>query len=61
MSNELMENEAFCIGVSVGIMLHQQRVVAANKQKEFLKIGDTLYYIQDGKERLQEMLNEICK
>ena len=59
--DQLLETEAFCIGVSVGIMLHQQRVVAANKRKEFLKIGDTLYYIQDGKERLQEMLSEICK
>ena len=58
---DLMENEAFCTGVAVGVALHQQRVVTAHKQKEPIKVGDTLYYLQDGRERLQEMLGEICK
>lgn len=61
MSKELMENEAFCTGVEVGINLHQQKVVTAHERKEPLKIGDTLYYLQDGRERLQEFLEKICK
>lgn len=59
--DELMENEAFFTGVSVGIALHQEKVVNASKRKEHLKIGDNLYYVQDGRERLKELLDQICK
>lgn len=53
---------AFCNGVAVGICLYQRAVVTAHKRKEPLKIGDdTLYYIQDGRERLAEVLEKICK
>ncbi|MEY8425552.1 hypothetical protein AALB52_23255 [Lachnospiraceae bacterium 38-14] len=58
---QLMENEAFCIGVNVGIHIFQQKVLTAHKQREGLKIGDNLYYIQSGRERLQEVLEKICK
>ena len=58
----LLENEIFCIGVSVGVNLYQQKIVSAHERKEPLKIGDgTLYYIQDGRERLAEVLEKICK
>ena len=57
--DELMENEAFVNGIAVGIHLHQQRVIQAHKRKEPLKIGDTLYYLQDGRERRKEMLDKI--
>ena len=56
-----MESEAFCCGVSAGINLHQQKVVMASESKEPLKIGDNLYYVQNGRERLQEMIEKICK
>ena len=58
---EMIESEAFCCGVSVGINLHQQKVVMASERKEPLKIGDELYYVQNGRERLQEMIEKICK
>lgn len=58
---ELMENEAFCMGVSVGINIFQQRVIEAHKRKESLRIADNLYYIQSGRERLEEFLEKICK
>lgn len=61
MSNELMENEAFANGIVVGIYLHQQRVIAAHKRKEPLVIGDEIYYLQSGRERLQEFLEKICE
>ena len=57
----MIESEAFCNGVSVGINLHQQKVVMASESKEPLKIGDNLYYVQSGRERLQEMIEKICK
>lgn len=60
MSN-LLENEAFASGVAVGIGLYQQKVVMAHERKEHLKIGDNLYYVQDGRERLAEVLEKICK
>lgn len=61
MSTGLTENEAFCTGVQVGVALHQQRVTAAHKRKEPLIIGDDLYYLQSGRERLEEYLTQICK
>lgn len=61
MSNELLENEAFANGIVVGIQLHQQRVLAAHRRKEPVKIGDEIFYLQNGRERLQELLEKICK
>ena len=58
---EMIESEAFCNGVAVGINLHQQKVAMASERKEPLKIGDELYYVQNGRERLQEMIEKICK
>ena len=51
----------FCNGIAVGISLYQMAVVSAHERKIPLKIGDNLYYIQDGRERLQEMIDKICK
>lgn len=59
--NDLAEDETFCSGVAVGISLHQQKVIAAHERREYLKIGNTLYYLQDGRERLQEMFDKICR
>ena len=59
--DELMENETFVNGVAAGINLHQQRMVAAHERKEPLIVGDTIYYLQDGRERLQEFLEKICR
>ena len=58
---ELLKNEVFCTGVNVGINLYQQKIIAAHKRKEPIKIGDTLYFLQIGRERLQEMLDKICR
>lgn len=58
MSKELTENEVFLDGVMVGISLHQKRVIAAHERKEPI---DTLYYLQSGRERLEEFLNKICR
>lgn len=56
-----MENEIFFKGVITGISLHQQKVITAHKRKEPLRIGDNLYYLQDGRERLQEFLEKVCE
>lgn len=55
------EQEAFINGVAVGISLHQQRVLAAHKRNEVLIIGDELFYLQSGRERLEEYLEKICE
>lgn len=59
--SDLLENEEFTKGVAVGVTLHQQKVITAHERKEPLKIGDNLYYLQSGRERLAEMLNQICR
>ena len=58
---DLMENEVFCTGVAVGINIHQQKVITAHERKEPLKIGDELYFLQTGRERLADVLNRICE
>ena len=57
--NDLMENEAFFTGIVTGINLYQNKLITAHERNEPIKIGDDLYYIQSGKERLTEMMNEI--
>lgn len=59
--SDLQENEIFFKGLITGICLYQQKVVTAHKRKEFLKVGDSLYYLQDGRERLRELVDKICK
>ncbi len=61
MSEELMENDAFMSGVAVGMNLYQQKIVTAHERREGILIGDTLYYLQDGRERLEELLEKVCR
>lgn len=61
MSRGLVENEAFYTGIAVGVNLYKQKVVTAHERKEPLKIGENLYYIQNGRERLQEVIEKICR
>ena len=62
---EIMDNSyevnAFSNGIVVGINLYQQKVVTAQKNNEAIKIDGELYYIQSAKERLQDMVDKICK
>ena len=51
----------FCNGIAVGICLYQRAVVSAHERKKPLKIGDNLYYVQSGRERLEEYLEKMCK
>ena len=55
------EVNAFCNGMVVGINLYQQKVVTAQKNNESIKIGGELYYVQDARERLQDMMDKICR
>ena len=59
--NDLLENEAFSIGVATGISLYQNKVVTAHERKESIIIGDNAYYVQSGRDRLQEAIDKICK
>lgn len=57
---EILESQAFCNGVTVGINIYQQKVVMAQKNNEAIKIDGELYYVQSGK-RLQDMIDKVCK
>lgn len=59
--NELMDNEAFYYGLICGINIFQQKIITAHKRREHLMIDGNIYYIQTGRERLQEMLDKICR
>ena len=58
---DLKENETFFNGVVMGIALYQAKIITAHKRNEPLAVGDTLYYLQSGRERLQEFLEKVCK
>lgn len=59
--SDLQENEIFFQGLITGICLYQQKVVTAHKRKEPIKIGDELFYLQSGRERLQDVIDKICE
>lgn len=58
---ELEENEAFFTGLICGIKIFQQKIVMAHKRREHLMIDGNAYYVQSGRERLQEAIDKICK
>ena len=60
MLRDLPESEDFVTGISVGIAIHQQKVLTAYERKESLKINGEKYFIQSGDELLQKMIDEIC-
>lgn len=59
--NELMDNEAFYYGLICVINIFQQKIITAHKRREHLMIDGNVYYVQSGRERLQEMIDKICK
>ena len=59
--DELLGNEAFCTGVAVGVKIFQNKIIAAHKRKEPIKVGDELFYLQSGRERLQDVIDKICE
>lgn len=59
--DDLMENEAFCNGVVVGICLYQRMIISAHERKKPLIVGENLYYLETGRERLERVLHEMCK
>ena len=38
-----------------------KRSITAHKRREHLMIDGNVYYVQSGRERLQEMIDKICK
>lgn len=58
---ELLESEAFCHGVTVGINIFQQKVIMAHDRAEPLLINGNTYYVQDGRERLKDFIERICE
>lgn len=59
--NDLTKSNDFYNGVLFGLNLFQQKVINAHKRKEPLVVGDEIFYLQSGRERLEEMLNRICE
>lgn len=59
--NDLSENEAFYYGLICGIKIFQQKIVTAHKRREHLMIDGDIYYVQSGRERLEEAIDKICR
>lgn len=59
--NSEQEVNNFCLGVIVGINLYQQKVIATQQHNKALRINGELYYVQDARERLQDMMDKFCR
>ena len=57
----LLDSEVFCTGIAIGINLYQCIIITAYNSKEPFELNGEMYYLQDGRELLEQMLNEICK
>jgi hypothetical protein len=57
----LSESAEFVTGIVVGISIYQQKVVTAHDRKEPLEINGNSYFVKEGKEQLQELVDIICK
>lgn len=57
----LLDSEVFCTGIVIGINLYQCIIITAYNRKESFELNGEMYYLQNGKELLEQMLNEICK
>ncbi len=58
---ELLKSDAFCAGMILGINLYQNKAISAHKRNEPLKIGGEIYYLQTGRERLEDVVDRICR
>ena len=56
---DLQQKHEFFDGLITGICLYQQKIISAHERKEPLKVGDELFYLQNGRERLAEFLEKI--
>lgn len=57
----LLQNELFIKGLSTGINISLQIILAAHERDEPLIIDDKLYYILTGQELLKQMLDAVCQ
>lgn len=55
------EVNTFYGGMVAGIKLYRKKVVLAHRNHEPIRIDGELYYIQNAKERLQDMIDKVWK
>ena len=58
---ELLENEWFRSGLFVGVHLCQRILLAAHDRKEPMVMDGESYYILNGNELLQQMIDTVCQ
>ena len=58
--NELLKSNEFHIGLTMGINICQRMILNANERNEPLVIDNKLYYILDGDQALQQMIDTVC-
>ena len=59
--NELLKSKEFHIGLTMGINIVQQVILAAHERGEPLMIDSRPYYILDAEQLLQQMLDSVCR
>lgn len=57
----LLQNEQFMNGISTGVNICLQMLLAAHERGEPLMIDSKPYYILDAEQLLQQMLDSVCR
>ena len=57
----LQKEDEFFEGVKCGMCLDEQKIIAAHKRQEPLKVRHELFYLVSVREGLAEFLEKICK
>ena len=56
----LLKNELFIKGLSTGVNISQQMILKAHERNEPLIINNEQFYILNGDQILQQMIDVVC-
>lgn len=56
----LLQSEQFMKGLLLGINISRQMILASYERKEPIKLNGKIFYVQDGQELLEQMLDTVC-
>ena len=58
--DELLKSNEFHIGLTMGINICQRMILNANERNEPLMVDKRQFYILDGEQLLNQMIDTVC-
>lgn len=60
MLDDLLKRDEFHIGLTMGINICQRMILNANERNEPLMVDKRQFYILDGEQLLNQMIDTVC-